>query len=41
MSKSPYLTQMASDPKNIGTLVNSTLKVEKRNLQLFFGLDVI
>jgi hypothetical protein len=41
LSKSPYLTQMTSDPKNKGTLFHSTLKVEEINLQLFFGSDII
>ena len=41
MSKSSYLTQMTSDPKNKGTLFPSTLKVEGNNVPLFFGSDVI
>ena len=32
MSKSSYLTQMTSDPKNKDTLFSSTLKVKENNM---------
>ena len=35
MSKSSYLPQMTSDPKNKGTLFSSTLKVEEGKVHSF------
>ena len=35
MTKGSYLPQMASDPKNKGTLFSSTLKVEEKKVLLF------
>ena len=35
MTKSSYLPQMTSDPKNKGTLFSSTLKVEEMKVHLF------
>ena len=36
MTKSSYLPQITSDPKNKGTLFSSTLKVEEKKVLLFF-----
>ena len=37
MTKSLYLHQMKSNPKNKGTLFSSTFKVEEKNVPLLFG----
>ena len=39
-TKSLYLPQMMSDPKNKGTLFSSTLKVEDKKVLLFFQFEV-
>ena len=39
MTKSSYLPQMTSNPKNKGTLFSSTLKVEDNEVFLFFGFE--
>ena len=41
MSKSSYLPQMTSIPKNKGTLFSSTFKLKENKVTLFFGLDII
>ena len=40
MTKSSYLPQMTSNPKNKGTFFSSTLKVEDKKVPLFFCLEV-
>ena len=41
MTKSSYLPQMMSDPKNKGTLFSSTFKVKDKKVTLFFLPNII
>ena len=39
MRKRPYLSPGASNPKNKGTFISSTLNFEEKKVPLFFGLE--